>query len=1377
MFLVGHYGSGKSHFLAYLAKKLRVGELGQSAPEPIPISLLNYASELSLEQIITSTVRGSQADSDRRTSWNAVHARYPKGLLLLLDELSEFLRSKPTAQSFNEDIRFLQFLGEWTCDHRLWVLCAMQEQIEHTGAIEGDLYRKIKDRFPVRFLLTPTHVKDFIGHGLLIKGPGFENALEDWFSDLKTTFAVAIDFDDMKQTYPLHPTVIEILEEIRDQFSQTRGIVDFTVKELLGDPSQERQGFLDQPFGELLTADRIVDHFADLLELQPQFQDLSQKVLPYYRKNMATLFPQETRQRVAWRLLNLLILVHLSPRRQVLTVKEATWWLLQRVTRLDPHRNEEALRILLDKMADDGAFVARRGSGYLFNLADDSRANLERILEKTVKELKGQGESLFERLIPLLDEATFSPFTFKPGTWQRVNFAWHLHSRSIGVFLGGGQVTGREGEIGVQIGLPWGAPPSGSAAIVPKSIEITDDIVELAALVQLKERPIAEAIQKRIDQMLFARRALFFQKIQMSYGQANLCYIDGYTEPLRIPDTNKTFRDWVGSCFEKVLKRHYPQFERYAPSFGPLPVQAFQEWMEFSTTHEIIDEIAPERIRIIREGYLCPMGLVQRKGRGYRSTLLNRHDLVNFVYQFLPRQPSPSVIYKSLSEPIYGLIPEQIHCLLLFLYLEGEIDISKEGRSYRECYNELPLPIQYDKLSLGRGLSSEQLERLERICDALGVEHPERWGVINQRRMAEKLRELGRERSAPLHRLLIRTEELGILVLHAEIERYLCYWRTLDKPGDEISSLQQFLYETQSSGEFVTLHQKLESLPERFESVWRESERLKHLLSQPTVAQCEPISEALSDLEPVPSLGDPDAVQHWIDRAKRLYQSYAEFYQESHRRFWHEISQRPIWTSSIPKLAYSANVSLSVKVGAWATLRDEAKQARCAGLTSSDFQPACRCGFRADEAPVLEILKRWEKVADEIQKELHGFFQQESVKAVVARWLDEDPPADRSDWESVRAYLDGKSDYPELSDFKLLDQRLSGLATFQSIDSAKLLLFVEGKTWDKAVLIREFSTWLEAFQPRVRFVGERTHITGLEDILVWAARESLTTGRSLPALNREAQRLLDERIEPDWVSDPGLAKLEGLGFSNTSIDNVTRWAFENRLPNASILHCESEMCRMLSWIRRFPRFSDVREWGEALRCAYRQQERCLRLFRVEWLELIDKLANWEAGSLPTLMDILGRETDAQWLCLDAMGILVSEEVKKALETSLRSWHLVTESFAVVDSPTSTDQFYRCLLELRAGKAINKVNAIDTLIHSESQYGDILQKLGGLVGAALRKKNQEFDTTLPILVFGDHGFRLSRDGRSFYHGGPSTLERIVPVLKWMPSSRRVPNDST
>ncbi|PYR97245.1 MAG: hypothetical protein DMG12_24535, partial [Acidobacteria bacterium] len=154
VFLIGHYGSGKSHFLAYLAQQLRDKAFSARNPSVLPISLLNYKAAQSLESIVERELGIAEGQNDRRAVWKKVVHRYPTGFLLIMDELSEYLRSKPSAQSFNEDLRFLQFLGEWAQGHPLWILAALQEQIEHTGEIEYDLFRKIKDRYPIRFLLT-----------------------------------------------------------------------------------------------------------------------------------------------------------------------------------------------------------------------------------------------------------------------------------------------------------------------------------------------------------------------------------------------------------------------------------------------------------------------------------------------------------------------------------------------------------------------------------------------------------------------------------------------------------------------------------------------------------------------------------------------------------------------------------------------------------------------------------------------------------------------------------------------------------------------------------------------------------------------------------------------------------------------------------------------------------------------------------------------------------------------------------------------------------------------------------------------------------------------------------------------------------------------
>ena len=295
VFLVGHYGAGKSHFLAYVTQQIQANAFSKRNPDAIAISLVNYKAAEPLESIVERELGIAESQIDRRTLWKKVSKQHPDGLVLILDELSEFLRSKPSAQSFNEDLRFLQFLGEWTEARPLWIVAALQEQIEHTGEIEYDLFRKIKDRYPIRLLLTPSHVRDLIAQRILRKKPSYRAAVEDLAQDFKKVYPDgSIDYAQFCEIYPLHPATLELLEEVRDRFSQTRGIIDFTVTQLAGNEARGITPFLDQQWGHLLTPNTIVDHFADLFEVQQEFLPIAQKVLPYCREQIPVLFPNKT---------------------------------------------------------------------------------------------------------------------------------------------------------------------------------------------------------------------------------------------------------------------------------------------------------------------------------------------------------------------------------------------------------------------------------------------------------------------------------------------------------------------------------------------------------------------------------------------------------------------------------------------------------------------------------------------------------------------------------------------------------------------------------------------------------------------------------------------------------------------------------------------------------------------------------------------------------------------------------------------------------------------------------------------------------------------------------------------------------------------------
>jgi hypothetical protein len=185
---------------------------------------------------------------------------------------------------------------------------------------------------------------------------------------------------------------------VRDRFSQARGIVDFTLTRLAGNAARGVPPFLDQPWGELLTPDTIVDHFADLFEVQPEFLPIAQQLLPSFRREIPQLFTNEAQQALAWRLVKLVILVHLSPRRESLEPARAAEWLAFRVSSMDPDKNRQVIARVLDTLAREGACVKPSGDGFVLDLEDDGREQLERLLARTIEEVAARGDAAIESL-------------------------------------------------------------------------------------------------------------------------------------------------------------------------------------------------------------------------------------------------------------------------------------------------------------------------------------------------------------------------------------------------------------------------------------------------------------------------------------------------------------------------------------------------------------------------------------------------------------------------------------------------------------------------------------------------------------------------------------------------------------------------------------------------------------------------------------------------------------------------------------------------------------------------------------------------------------------------------------------------------------------
>jgi hypothetical protein len=85
------------------------------------------------------------------------------------------------------------------------------------------------------------------------------------------------------------------------------------------------------------------------------------------------------------------------------------------------------------------------------------------------------------------------------------------------------------------------------------------------------------------------------------------------------------------------------------------------------------------------------------------------------------------------------------------------------------------------------------------------------------------------------------------------------------------------------------------------------------------------------------------------------------------------------------------------------------------------------------------------------------------------------------------------------------------------------------------------------------------------------------------------------------------------------------------------------------------------------------------------------------------------------------------------------------------------------------RPLEKIDVVDELLHRRSLRFDELCSLAlAELRIALGRVRDRLDPQRALVVFADHGFRLDPDdGRRWSHGGASTLERVVPVLRLDP----------
>ncbi|MDR1721818.1 MAG: DUF6079 family protein, partial [Methanobrevibacter sp.] len=292
--VIGNYGTGKSHLLAFISLLLSKPELRdyisneevksefeKLEKEFIVVKYELPATQNPLAKIFYYRVRdqlkenyGIEIDKIDETSNKdpkenlediliKIKEKYPsKGLIVIFDEYSDFIRQKSTYNDQQYDLNFTRQLAESSSSQDFILMLSMQEQIfsQREFKADADIIRKIEQRF-LKINITSENIEDIVSKRMVKKDETQIQKIKRQFNKLKPKFNnLSAEEDKFINLFPVHPYVIEVFSKI--SFFENRSILQFISKEI--------EKILDKDFPEFITYDLI---YSSMIESEHEIKN------------------------------------------------------------------------------------------------------------------------------------------------------------------------------------------------------------------------------------------------------------------------------------------------------------------------------------------------------------------------------------------------------------------------------------------------------------------------------------------------------------------------------------------------------------------------------------------------------------------------------------------------------------------------------------------------------------------------------------------------------------------------------------------------------------------------------------------------------------------------------------------------------------------------------------------------------------------------------------------------------------------------------------------------------------------------------------------------------------------------------------------------
>jgi hypothetical protein len=290
--VIGNYGTGKSHFLKFVAVMLEHPELREEISDPAVrraaqafprrFAVVKFecpaAKEVPLRRIFYDEVQDQldarydvdvddvdlEKDYDNKKNVrrivSEIKAEDPTlGLVVIVDEISDFLKQKDRSD-MTYDINFLRELGEVSQDSDFIYLGAMQEHVFTNPKYveQAANIARVAERF-TDITITKEDIARVLSQRVVRKTANQRTELEmlleaheQFFTNLTAEMETYLDL------FPIHPYVIQVFEDL--PYFEQRGIINFASDNVKAILAEEAPAFI--------TYDRVYDQIDQIHEIR-----------------------------------------------------------------------------------------------------------------------------------------------------------------------------------------------------------------------------------------------------------------------------------------------------------------------------------------------------------------------------------------------------------------------------------------------------------------------------------------------------------------------------------------------------------------------------------------------------------------------------------------------------------------------------------------------------------------------------------------------------------------------------------------------------------------------------------------------------------------------------------------------------------------------------------------------------------------------------------------------------------------------------------------------------------------------------------------------------------------------------------------------------